>query len=270
MKLSEWLRLECVKAGSSVDDKALALCEIAALAKRSPVCRKLSEEDILEALQNRETLGSTAFGNGIAIPHCRLKGIEDFVVGLMTVPEGVDFEADDGKKVSLLVFLIAPAQQNNAHIRLLSLLSQTLQNSTVVQRMIAAETDAQLAETFRQAAGLDIQTLEPTLRNLVHIVVQDEEVFKAILNAVAGLEGISLSVHDAVNARSYLTDMALYAEFSQNERPARCKVITAMVERLLSNEVIRRVEGVTGSLFQCTGVMVTVQELAYAAGELEM
>ena len=49
-----------------------------------------------------------------------------------------------------------------------------------------------------------------------------------------------------------------------------CKVIAATVERQLSNEVIRRVEGVTGSLFECTGVMVTVQELAYAAGALEM
>ncbi len=270
MKLSEWLRLECVKAGSSVDDKAMALCEIAALAKRSPVCRNLSEEAILEALQNRETLGSTAFGNGIAIPHCRLKGIEDFVVGLMTVPEGVDFEADDGKKVRLLVFLIAPAQQNNAHIRLLSILSQTLENSNVVARMIAAETDAQLAKTFRQAAGLDIQTLEPTLRNLVHIFVQDEEVFKAILNAVASLEGISLSVNDALDARSYLADIPLYAEFAQRDRSKSSKAITAMVERPLSNEVIRRVESITGSLFECTGVMVTVQELAYAAGELEM
>jgi hypothetical protein len=44
----------------------------------------------------------------------------------------------------------------------------------------------------------------------------------------------------------------------------------AIVERNLSNEVIRRIETITGSLFECTGVMVTIQELAYSGGSLEM
>ena len=270
MKLSELLRLECVRVGSSADDKALALCEIAALAKKSPICRNVSEEDILEALQDRETLGATAFGHGIAIPHCRMKGVHDFVVGLMTIPDGMDFEAEDGAKVRLLVFIIAPREESNAHIRLLSALSQTLQDADAVAKMIAARTQNKLAEAFMQAAGLDIQTLEPALRNLVHIFVQDEKVFKAILDAVSSLENISLSIFDAASARSYLTRIPLYAEFADNGKSAACKIIAATVERQLSNEVIRRVEGVTGSLFECTGVMVTVQELTYAAGALEM
>ena len=49
-----------------------------------------------------------------------------------------------------------------------------------------------------------------------------------------------------------------------------CKVITAIVERRLNNEVIRRVESITGSLLECMGVMVTVQELDYSAGSLEV
>lgn len=270
MKLSELLRVECVRAGSSADDKALALCEIAALARKSPICRNVSEEDILEALQDRETLGATAFGNGIAIPHCRMKGIHDFVVGLMTVPGGVDFEAEDGKRVRLLVFIIAPQEKSDTHIRLLSVLSQTLQDSDAVTRMIAARSKKQLAEVFMAAASQDIQTLDPVKRNLVHIFVQDEKVFKTILDAISSLESISLSVFETVNARSYLTRIPLYAEFADNGKPEASKIIAATVERQLSNEVIRRVEGVTGSLFECTGVMVTVQELAYCAGALEM
>lgn len=270
MKLSEWLREECVKAGSSVDDKAMALCEIATLARRSDICRNISEDDILEALQHRETLGSTAFGHGIAIPHCRLNGIDDFVIGLMTVPEGVDFEAQDGQKVHLLVFIIAPVGKRNTHIRLLSALSQTLQNSTAVTRMLDASTNPQLAKAFRQGAGLEIQAFEPTLRNLVHIFVQDEGIFKTILDAVSGLDGVSLSIFDAANAHHYLTQIPIYADFAQPDHPAHCKVIAAMVERPLSNEIIRRVESVTGSLLERSGVMITVQELTWAAGELEM
>lgn len=270
MKLAELLRPECVKAGSSADDKALVLCEIAALAKRSQLCRNVSEEVILEALQDRETLVSTVIANGIALPHCRIKGVRDFVVGLMTVPQGVDFEAPDGQKVRLLVFIIAPQEQSNAHIRLLSLLSQTLQNSQAVGKMIAARTDKQLAHAFVHTAGQDIQTLEPVARNLVQIFVQDDSVFKNILEAVAGLDGIALSVCDTDNARNYLTRIPLYAEFAKNGTPPNCKIIIATVERQLSNEVIRRIEAVTGNLFECTGVMVTVQELAYAAGALDI
>ena len=123
MKLAEVLRTECVHVGSAANDKALALCEIAALAKRSLLCRNVTEEAILDALQDRETLGATALGHGVAIPHCRLKGLHDFVVGLMTIPDGVDFEAGDGVAVRLLIFIIAPYEQSNAHIRLLSALS---------------------------------------------------------------------------------------------------------------------------------------------------
>jgi mannitol/fructose-specific phosphotransferase system IIA component (Ntr-type) len=270
MKLSELLRAECVRAGSSADDKALALCEIAGLARKSSICRNVSEEDILEALQDRETLGATALGNGIAIPHCRMRGIHDFVVGLMTVPGGVDFEAEDGKKVRLLVFIIAPHDQSDTHIRLLSVLSQTLQDPDAVTRMIAARSKKHLAEIFVEAASQEIQAIEPAKRNLVHIFVQDEKVFKNILDAISSLESISLTICEAANARSYLTRIPLYAEFADNGKPKTGKVIAASVERQLSNEVIRRIESITGSLFECTGIMVTVQELSYCAGALEM
>ena len=99
---------------------------------------------------------------------------------------------------------------------------------------------------------------------------QDENVFEKILDAIFSLEGISLSIIDATSVRNGLMRMPLYAGFSDNGKPKICKVIVAIVERRLSNEIIRRIEGVTGSLFECTGVMVTAQELAYCAGSLEM
>jgi len=270
MKLAELLRTECVHVGSAANDKALALCEIAALAKKSLLCRNVTEEAILDALQDRETLGATALGHGVAIPHCRLKGLHDFVVGLMTIPDGVDFEAGDGVPVRLLIFIIAPYEQSNVHIRLLSALSQAVQSPDTVEQMVAARSEKQLIKLFLNAAGQDIETQRPADRNLLQIYIQDEKVFRDILDAVAGIEGVSLSVSEASNARGYLTRRPLYAEFADNGNPHVCKVITTIVERPLSNEVIRRVEGVIGSLFECDGVMVAVQELAYCAGSLEM
>jgi PTS system nitrogen regulatory IIA component len=266
MKLSELLRSECICVHSKADDKALALCEIASLAKNSAVLKNVSEEAILEAFQDRETLGSTAFGNGIAIPHCRVRDAKDFVIGLMTIPRGAEFEAEDRKKVQLMVFIIAPRQQSDLHIRLLSTISRALQDEASVQKMIAAKGAEQLRGLFLEAAGEDISEQISLRRNLIHVFVQDENVFRDILETISGLETISLSVLDAQRSRAYL---GLYAGLSETSDNA-CKVIAAIVERRLSNEVIRRVETITGSLLECMGVMVTVQELDYSAGSLEV
>ena len=269
MKLTELLRTECIRVGSTVDDKAMALCEIAALAKKSSVLKKIPEEAILEALQERETLGATAFGQGVAIPHCRMDGIRDFVVGLLTVPDGVEFEAEDGKKVHLLVFIIAPKESRNTHIRLLSAVSQAFEDRSVVQNMITASDSEQLQSLFLQTAQQDVSERVSVHRDLVQIFIQDENVFHEIIEAISGLENISLNVFEGKSGSAYLAETSLYAGFSNNgEIPSRC--IVAMVERNLGNEVIRRIETITGSLFECTGVMVTIQKLAYSAGSLEM
>ena len=172
MKLSELLRKECVQVGSTVDDKAMALCEIASLAKKSDILKNVSEEAILEALQERETLGTTAFGHGIAIPHCRMKGVQDFVVGLLTVPDGVEFESEDTHKVHLLVFIISPKNSDNAHIRLLSTISQALQDAEIVKKMIAARSSETLQSLFLEATRVDVSEQLPLQRNLVQIFIQ--------------------------------------------------------------------------------------------------
>lgn len=266
MKLSELVRSECIRVDSTADDKALALCEIARLAKQCDVLNDVSEEAILEAFQDRETLGSTAFGNGVAIPHCRVRGVKDFVVGLMTIPQGVEFEAEDRKKVQLLVFIVAPRQQSNLHVRLLSAVSRALQDEAAVHKMINAADAETLRRVFLEAAGEDISEQIMLRRNLIHIFVQDEAVFREILETLCGLENISLSVLDAARSRTFLPLYAGLVDKSENA----CKIISAIVERRLSNEVIRRVEAITGSLFECIGVMVTVQELDYSAGSLEI
>ncbi len=266
MKLSDLLRSECIEVNSTADDKALALCEIAQLAKQSNVLRNVSEEAVLEAFQDRETLGSTAFGNGVAIPHCRVRDVKDFVVGLMTIPQGAEFEAEDRKKVQLIVFIVAPRQQSDMHIRLLSVISRALQDKTAVQKMITADSSAELRSIFLEAAGEDISEQIPLRRNLIHVFIQDDGVFREILEALCGLENISLSVSDTQRSRNFLP---LYAGLV-DETSSGCKVITAIVERRLSNEVVRRVEAITGSLLECMGVMVTVQQLEYAAGSLEI
>ena len=269
MKLSDVIRRECVQANGVFEDKAMVLCEIAALARKSPLCGNVSEEAILEALQERETLGSTAFGNGVAIPHCRLKNVHDFVAGLISIPDGVDFEAPDRKKVHLIVFIIAPTVDNTAHIRLLSSISQALQNTAAVKKMIAAKTEKALCDRFIQAAEGDIPIYEPGRKNLLSILIQDQTTFEKILAAMTGIESCSLSVIDAKNSRTCLKSIPLFAAIHNNNHSKFCKLILAVIERKLTNEIIRRIETITGSLSKCSGILMTVQELSFCAGMLE-
>lgn len=269
MKLNELLRSECIRIRSNADDKALVLCEIADLAKQCRALKNVSEDAILEALQDRETLGATAFGNGVAIPHCRMRDIEDFVVGIMTLPHGVDFESEDRVPVRLVVFLIAPRHQDNAHIRLLSAISQALQDSAAVEEMIQAKDADSLRHRFLTEAGQDISEQLPVARNLVQVYVQDEKVFQVILEKLAGMENSSLTITNIESPRVYLAQSPLYAGFSDNGHKSG-KLISMVIRRRLCNEAIRRIESVTGSLMQCTGVMVTAQELNYAGGTLDV
>jgi len=116
MKLINVLRKECVVVGARFGDKSEALRRVAQVAKNSPVLKDVSEAEILAGLQDRESLGSTGFGNGIAIPHCRLCSVHDFVVGMITIPAGVDFKALDDREVKLMLFIIGPEKESNDHI----------------------------------------------------------------------------------------------------------------------------------------------------------
>jgi len=85
----------------------------------------LDEGQIFNNLVGRERLGSTGIGQGIAIPHCRLEG-SDRVIGVMlTLDEGISFDAIDNQPVDLLFTLIVPKEATGEHLELLSQLAET-------------------------------------------------------------------------------------------------------------------------------------------------
>jgi PTS system nitrogen regulatory IIA component len=268
MKLITVLKKECIVAGAKLEDKADALQQIVQEAKKSPILKDVSEEDILDGLQERESLGSTGFGKGIAIPHCRLKSVTDFVVGIITVPSGVDFEALDEEKVNLIVFIIAPAAESNKHLKLLSAISQTLLIPGAVEEILAESTAQAVCESFLRHTHAEIDTKKQTTKCRFNVFVQDENVFRDILEKLAGIETSSLVVANTENVAAYLTKVPLFADFWRDKPSSFSKVIIAVVDKGLTNETIRRIESVTGGLNECTGVMVTIQDISYAAGSL--
>ena len=269
MKLANLLRPECVLVGPELTDKTAALHKIAQTAKNHPILKEISEEHVFHKLQEREALGSTGFGQGVAIPHCRLEGVTDFVLGLISVPGGVDFKASDGKKVELMVFIVAPASESNKHIKILSAISRTFLIPGAVKEILAEETPEAMRESFLRYGRTDIDTREQTTKSMFHVFVQDEVLFQDILG-ILNAEASSMVVVEAKNTGAYLTKIPLFADFWRDRPSESARTIIAVVEKALANETLRRIETITGDLSDCSGVMVAVQELSYVAGSLNV
>jgi len=104
----------------------------------------LDSQAVFESLVAREKLGSTGFGNGIAIPHCRLKGCESPISALLHLDAPVDFDAIDGAPVDLLFVLLVPEAATDAHLELLRQIASMLDRKEVRDRLRSADTNQAL------------------------------------------------------------------------------------------------------------------------------
>ena len=104
----------------------------------------LEMQDVFEALIAREKLGSTGFGNGIAIPHCRLKGCDKPVSALMHLDAPIDFDAIDGAPVDLLFVLLVPEAATDAHLELLRQIASMLDRKDVRDKLRSASSNEAL------------------------------------------------------------------------------------------------------------------------------
>lgn len=270
MNLIQVLRRECLQAGAKCASKDDVLSAIAALARQSPILANMDESTILKGLADREELSTTGFGTGIAIPHCRLDGVEDFVVGILSVPEGVEFNAMDGEPVKLFVFIVAPASGSNEHIKILSAISQVLNVPKYVEEMVMAPNAEVLAESFLRHVRDEADTRQHDNKTLFRVQIQDEDLFHDVLKIFAGFNASTVMVSEAEPAANYIQKMPLFAGFWSDKHAEFCKVILATVDKKDTNETIRRIEQHTGSLDERDDILLTVQELFYCSGNLNI
>ena len=98
----------------------------------------LNARDIFDAVLQRERLGSTGVGQGVAIPHARLAGVKEVVGVFARLRTPVDFESIDGRPADLIFMLIAPDDAGAEHLKALARVSRLLRREDVRQRLRAA------------------------------------------------------------------------------------------------------------------------------------
>ena len=95
----------------------------------------LSSDNIYRALLEREKLGSTAIGEGIAIPHCRINECAEAAGCLVTLQEPIDFGSIDGRDVDVIFVLLVPEEATQAHLNLLAALARSFSNADLRNRV---------------------------------------------------------------------------------------------------------------------------------------
>ena len=137
MRITELLKKESIELGVKVADKNAAIDKLISLMDAGG--RLNSIQGYKEGILAREELGSTAIGEGIAIPHAKVDAVKEPGLAAMVVPEGVDYEAFDGSLANLIFMIAAPAAGDDVHLQALSRLSTLLMNPGFKESLIGAK-----------------------------------------------------------------------------------------------------------------------------------
>lgn len=140
MKLSEILSTERVTGGLTFTSKKKALEELAKLlAKGAP---GVDPADIMVSLSNREKLGSTGLGHGVAIPHGRMAGVDGSVGAFMRLKNALDYDAHDGTPVDLVFGLLVPQNATETHLKHLAAIAEMFSDEAFCKQLRGAADDA--------------------------------------------------------------------------------------------------------------------------------
>lgn len=107
-----------------------------------------TRHDVFESLLNRERLGSTGIGLGIAIPHGRLSSASQPVAVLLTLTDPVDFDAIDNQPVDIVFALLVPEDQHEAHLNTLANIAKRMNDKDCTRALRDASSDEQLFDIF--------------------------------------------------------------------------------------------------------------------------
>jgi len=141
MQLAEILAPEGVRVVGSLTSKKRLFQELAEITSS---LTSLRAGDLLDALQERESLGPTGVGNGVALPHARVPGLDQVMGVFVRLEKPLAFDAVDRQPVDLVFALFAPEDAGVDHLKALALVSRKLRNTTVCNKLRANDDPATL------------------------------------------------------------------------------------------------------------------------------
>jgi len=143
--LTAYLSPKAVRVGLQVSNKRALLQQLALLAEQA---FGLSSADVFESLNEREKLGSTGFGGGVAIPHGKIEGLNQVVAACVTLKTPIDFSAVDDLPVDLVMLLLSPSDGGAQHLKALASVSRAMRDTRLVSNLRGATKNEALYALF--------------------------------------------------------------------------------------------------------------------------
>jgi len=142
MKIGDIFRKEFIIEELRANTKRDVLAELAGVFLTGSYA--FEKGHVVEILLNREKLGSTGIGDGIAIPHGKLDGLGELVLAFGRSTGGIDFQAMDGRPVYLFFLLMAPENSEGVYLKALAKISRMLKDASFRKRLMDADSSAEI------------------------------------------------------------------------------------------------------------------------------
>jgi len=228
-------------------------------------------DTVYRLLADREKLGSTGIGGGIAIPHATTDDLDDFRMALLTLPGGVDFGSLDGRPVMVVFAMIGPESRRSDHVRILAALSRLVKQEGFTESLAGASDPQDAIRLVRTTEEPDAPASATVAKSLLWAVVQNESYLEPLLEVLTGISDSEVVVVEGHGPGRYLHALPLFAMFWADEsRKTESKVIIAVIDRHVGNETIRRISSDVVDPSRDSGLMVAIQDLSLVTGSLDI
>ena len=152
MQLSEFLDFDAIKPSLSAGNKRVVLQQLAQIAAAR---LDVDPGEVLSSVSERERLGSTGFGHGVAIPHGKIDGLNRIYCLFARLSDPVDYKSIDGQRVDLVFLLLSPPDAGAEHLKALAAVSRVTRHAPTLEKMRGARSRDALAAVLLGADERD-------------------------------------------------------------------------------------------------------------------
>ena len=146
MKISTYITEKQIQIGISHTKKRDIFKELLSILLELDKINSVEQDNILNLLIEREKLGSTAIGHGIAIPHARIDGLDKPLLVIGISNDGIDFDSLDGEPVNIIFLIISPKGEAGLHLKMLATISKLLRDRFLVSKLRETQTAKELRD----------------------------------------------------------------------------------------------------------------------------
>ena len=272
MKISSFLDISSCSNRSVFPDKQQALREMAGLLSKNPASGEETADSLFAGMMEREQLGSTGMGDGVAIPHCRLPGMKSFTLALTVCDKGVAWDSIDGRSVHIVCAIAGPVESTDEHLRLLAGTARVLSSGKARYELLNSKTDFAMRESFLyHLSPVTTKHSSKSRKKLLLMVLQEEKAYNDVMELFLemGIEGAVTVNSDMMGPM--LSNVPIFAGFMDvlgRSRPEPRMLFTLIPEEEVDSTVAA-VEETTGDLDNHRGACIIVLDAVSVRGSLE-